>query len=128
MGVTFGSVVSGAVTRFANFTFFREMPPWVPSQARIFGLYSHQGSISFLKSMFILPIHANIHFTKVSTLINGAANMLFVLYFLVSSLQNPVKDILALLTMLMKSHPISSPAHVSLDRKKIQFCSPLYSS
>ena len=38
-------------------------------------------------------------------------NMLVVLYLLLISLQNAVKDILELLTILMKSHPIH-PLHM----------------
>ena len=99
----------------------------VSSQARTVGSYLHQGSTSFLKSIFMFPIQANIHFTKVFTLINGATRTLVVLYLLVISLQNKVKVILDVLTMLTKSQPSSSPAHVLFDKKNIKCWSLEYS-
>lgn len=73
----------------------------------------------FSKVYFHTPIQANTCYTKVSRLMNGAERIFVVLCLLVISLQNPVKDILDILTMLMKSCPISSPAQVILDRKNI---------
>ena len=60
----------------------------------------------------MLPMQENIHLTNVLMVIKGADKMLEVLYFLVISLQKEVNDILELLTILTKSHPISSPAQV----------------
>ena len=97
--------------------FLIDTPMCVPSQARTVGSYLHQGSTSFLKSIFMLPIQANIHFTKVFTLINGATRTLVVLYLLVISLQNEVKEILDVLTMLTKSQPSSSQHTCCLIRR-----------
>ena len=54
---------------------------------------------------------------KVAGHMNEELRILFVLYFLVISLQNAVNEILDDLTELTKSQPISSPADVLLDRK-----------
>ena len=57
----------------------------------------------------------------------GAESGFVVVYFLVISLQNDVKEVFVVLTALMKSHPISSPAAVIFEMKNNECTSPLYS-
>lgn len=126
-GVTGSIFMLDAVTGLSSFKCLDDTPMCVPSQARILGLCLHQGSTSFLKSISILAIHANIQLTNVFMFMNGAENIFVVLYLLVNSLQKAVKEVFVVFTMLIKSQPISSPAHVALDRKKIDLSSPVYS-
>ena len=95
--------------------------------SQYFWIVQAPGSTCFQKSMFILPIHENNHFKKVLGLMNGAEGGFVVVYFLVISLQNDVKEVFVVLTALMKSHPISSPAAVIFERKNNECTSPLYS-
>ena len=106
--------------------YLSDTPTCVPSQAKIFGLYSHHGSVCCLKSIFICAIQENSHLMKVAGLINGTLRTLFVLYFLLISLQNAVNYSLDDLTSVTKSNPISSPAHVLFDKKCIKFSVPSY--
>ena len=75
----------------------------------------------------MLAIHENIHLTNVFGLMNGAESGFVVVYFEVISLQNDVNDIQDDFTALTKSRPISSPAHVMLDKKNIESELPQYS-
>ena len=113
---------------------------WI-GQLHMFDGYSNKCSITCQKSWFIFTpwihffskvnfhtsIQANVHFTNVFLLMNGAERGLVVWYFLVISLQYAVNDVFEFFTILIKSHPISSPAQVLLDKKNTESWSPLYS-
>lgn len=111
------SCKSGFVIPPLRFSCLSDTPICVPSQASFSGLNLHQGYTCFLKSIFICAIQEKNHFMKVAGHMNEELRILFVLYFLVISLQNAVNEILDDLTELTKSQPISSPADVLLDRK-----------
>ena len=72
-----------------------------------------------LKSISKAESQAKTQVMNVLGLVNGDDMMLFVWYFLVSSFQNAVNDVLVFKTPFIKSHPISSPAHVYLLRKNM---------
>ena len=57
IGLSASSLMSGIVTGFSSFIFLTETSMWVPSHAKIFGLYSHHGSTSFRKSILKAAIH-----------------------------------------------------------------------
>ena len=57
IGLSASSLMSGIVTGFSSFIFRTETPMWVPSHAKIFGLYSHHGSTSFQKLILKAAIH-----------------------------------------------------------------------
>ena len=57
IGLSARSLMSGIVTGFSSFIFLTETPMWVPSHAKILGLYSHHGSTSFQKSISKAAIH-----------------------------------------------------------------------
>ena len=59
-----------------------------------------------LKSIFICAIQENIHFMNVPVLMKGEDRTVFVLYFLVTSLQNTVKYILDDFIMIPPQSPI----------------------
>ena len=126
-GVTGSMFMFDAVTGLSSFKCLDDTSMCVPSQTTIMGLCLHQGSTSLLKSISILAIHANIQLTNVFMFMNGAGDIFIVLYLLVNSLQKAAKEVFVFCTILIKSQPISSPAHVTLDRKKIDLSSPVYS-
>ena len=57
IGLSAPSLMSGIVKGFSSFIFLTETPMWVPSHAKILGLYSHHGSTSFQKSILKAAIH-----------------------------------------------------------------------
>ena len=114
------SLQSGFVMLFCRDNCLRDTPTCVPSHANMCGSYLHQGSIS------ICAIQEKNHFTKVTGLMNLTLKMLLVWYLLFISLQNAVNEIFEDFTSDTKSHPISSPAHVLLDRKCMESCPPSY--
>ena len=118
-GILTSSGQSTAVTGFSRLASLTETPMWVPSQASMAGLCLHQGSISSLKSTLKAIIQPKIQLMKVVGDMNLATKMLVVWYTLVTSLQKPVKEILLVWTLDKKSQPISSPAPVLFDTKKI---------
>ena len=120
------SLQSGLVMLLCRDNCLSDTPTWVPSHANICGSYLHHGSTCCLKSISICAIQEKNHFTKVTGLMNLTLKILLGWYFLFISLQKAVNEIFEDFTSDTKSHPISSPAHVLLDRKCKESCPPSY--